>query len=79
MTGWLRGFWISPSQHEEIVEELRCRINQLERDYVEIAQSLVHESEARRRAEYVRDALKRSRGEQTEPNGNVIVLDTRRP
>lgn len=78
MTGWLRGFWISPSKHEEIVEELRCKINQLERDYAEIAQSLIHEFEARRRAEHVRDAFQRSHATRSEARDNVVVLNSRR-
>jgi hypothetical protein len=78
MTGWLRGIWISPSEHDEIVEELRFKITQLERDYVEVAQSLIHEAEARRRAEHVRDTMQRSRTDPSRPGGNVILLGARR-
>lgn len=78
MTGWLRGIWISHHEHEKIVEELRFKISQLERDYVEVAQSLIHEAEARRRAEHVRDSMQRSRTDPSKSGGNVILLGSRR-
>lgn len=72
MPKWLHGIWISPSEHQEIVQELRSRIAQLERDFVEVAQSLISETEARRRAEYVRNDLLRLRA------GNVVALGSRK-
>ena len=72
MARWLHGIWISPSEHREIVEELRSRITQLEKDFVEVAQSLISETEARRQAEHVRNDLLRRRGD------NVVALGSRR-
>ncbi|MGV3550269.1 hypothetical protein [Rhizobium sp.] len=77
MSKWLQGLWISPSEHQEIVEELRGRIKQLEKDFVEVAQSLINETEARRRAEYVRNDLMRLRESNAVRDGNIILLNPR--
>lgn len=78
MSTWLHRIWISPAEHREIVDELRSRITRLEQDFVEVAQCLISETEARRRAEHVRNHLLRTRQPKGSHDDNVVALDTRR-
>jgi hypothetical protein len=77
---WLRKIWISPAEHQRIVEELQSRINRLEKDYVTVSQSLIGESQARRRAERVRNYLRNSTlASAVSPDGKVIAFEARKP
>jgi hypothetical protein len=79
MSNWLHRMWISPSQHEEIVDDLRARIARLERDYVEVAQSLITETEARLRAERARNAMQQLKaGSYHSASDNIVSLSERR-
>jgi hypothetical protein len=79
MSNWLHRMWISPSQHEEIVDDLRAQIARLERDYVEVAQSLITETEARLHAERARNAMRQLKaGRYHSATDNIVSLSERR-
>jgi len=73
---WLHRIWMSPAEHERIVEELQSKINRLEEDYVSVSQSLVGEIQARRNAERVRDFMQATTARPASlPSGRVIPFD----
>ena len=74
MAKWLQRIWISRTEHERVVDDLRRRVTQLEADFVDIAHLLINDAEARRRAAELRNMLQ-GPGKEPVRSDNVVSLN----